>query len=65
MKEVFGILFSPLVFALGFLAPLIAQLLTAAGFIISGVDNIYVGLFVGGLLGIIAQNRGSWVWVKP
>jgi hypothetical protein len=58
-------LFSPLVFGVGFLAPLIAQLLTAVSFSINGIDNIYLGLFIGCLLGLIAQIRGSWVWVKP
>ncbi len=65
MKKFLTYLFSPFVFGLGFLAPLIAQLLATANFSINGVDNIYVGLILGCLMGLIAQNRGSWVWVKP
>lgn len=65
MMKFFTYLFSPLVFGIGFLAPLAAQLLTAASITINGIDNIYAGLLVGGLMGLIAQIRGSWVWVKP
>jgi hypothetical protein len=60
-----GYIFSPLVFGIGFLAPLFAQLLVVSGVDVNGLDNIYVGLFMGGLMGLIAQFRGSWVWVKP
>ena len=57
-------LFTPLVFGLGFFAPLIAQVLDAAGFDF-GINNLVIGLVVGGGLGLMAQLRGSWVWVKP
>jgi hypothetical protein len=30
-----------------------------------GIPDIIVGLLIGGLLGLIAQLRGSWVWIKP
>lgn len=30
-----------------------------------GVSSLVIGLIVGGLWGLIAQLRGSWVWVKP
>lgn len=63
--KLISFLFSPIVFGLGFLAPLIAQMLTASELGIAGMDNIYIGLIIGGLLGLIAQLRGSWVWVKP
>jgi hypothetical protein len=58
-------LFSPVVFGFAFLAPLIAQSLTALGFTELPIDNIYIGLFVGGTLGLVAHIRGSWLWVKP
>jgi hypothetical protein len=59
------LLFSPLVFGLGFIAPLAAQLLTAAGLTLpGGIDNLYAGLLIGGLLGLMAQVRGSWVWAR-
>lgn len=56
------LLFSPVVFAIGFLAPLIDQSLTAAGVAFDGVPNLYIGLGVGLALGITAQIRGGWLW---
>ena len=56
------LLFSPMAFALGFLAPLTAQSLTAAGVSIPGVPNLAVGIAVGLALGITAQIRGGWLW---
>jgi hypothetical protein len=32
---------------------------------VTGLENIYVGLLAAGCLGLMAQFRGSWVWVKP
>ena len=65
MEKLVGVLFSPFVFSLGFLAPLIAQLLDATDVTVPGVETVDVGLLVGGMLGVIAQWRGSWLWVKP
>jgi len=63
-KKLIGVIFSPLAFGLGFVAPLAAQILTVSGYSV-GIDNIYMGLAIGGSLGLMAQLRGSWVWVKP
>ena len=63
--KIIGFLFSPTAFGVGLLAPLIAQLMTFAGLSVVGVPDVIVGLFIGGQLGLIAQLRGSWVWVKP
>lgn len=63
-KKFIGVLFSPLVFGLGFLAPLSAQILTIFGYS-AGINNIFIGLAIGASLGLMAQLRGSWVWVKP
>jgi len=63
--KIIGFLFSPIAFGVGLLAPLIAQLMTFAGLSVVGVPDVIVGLFIGGQLGLIAQLRGSWVWVKP
>ncbi len=65
MKKLVGVLFSPFVFSLGFLSPLIAELLNLAEISVFGIETIYIGLLVGGLLGLVAQRRGSWIWVKP
>jgi hypothetical protein len=55
--------FSPLLFGLAFLTPLIAQSLTALG-ISTGTPALITGLAIGGGLGLMAQLRGSWLWVK-
>ena len=65
MKKLIGVLFSPFVFSLGFLAPLIAQVLASTGVTVPGVETYYSGLLVAAMLGVIAQWRGSWLWVKP
>lgn len=56
------LLFSPLVFALGFLAPLTDQALTAAGIAVDGAPNLAIGFAVALTLGIVAQIRGGWLW---
>jgi len=63
--KIISYLFSPLAFGLGFLSPLIAQVLTVLNISVAGVDNIFVGLALGITLGLIAQLRGSWIWIKP
>lgn len=63
-KKLIGYLFSPLAFAIGFLSPLIAQTLDALQYSV-GINNLYIGLAIGISLGLMAQIRGSWVWVKP
>ena len=55
--------FSPLVFGLAFMAPLIAQILDRTG-IEFAIANIWVGLIAGLALGLMAQIRGSWLWIK-
>ena len=65
MKKLIGVLFSPFVFSLGFLAPLIAQVLASTGVTVPDVETYYIGLLVAAMLGVIAQWRGSWLWVKP
>lgn len=62
-QKLIGYLFSPLTFSIGFLSPLIGQILTALDYT-SDIDNIYLGLGIGISLGLMAQIRGSWVWVK-
>ena len=64
MAKFFKIVFSPIVFGVLFLAPLIAQSMTAAGLQIFALPNLIVGLFIGGGLGLMAHYRGSWIWIK-
>ena len=65
MMKIIQFLFSPIAFGIGLLAPLIAQIMAFAGLSVVGVPDIWVGLFIGAQLGLFAQLRGSWVWVKP
>ena len=52
----------PLLFGVGFLAPLIAQSLDALGWPAPlGLTPLAFGLVVGGALGLIANLRGRWV----
>ena len=60
--KILKFLFSPLAFALGFLAPLTAQTLTALSLGIEGIPNIVIGLGLALALGLTAQIRGGWLW---
>lgn len=64
MEKILKLIFSPIVFGLFFLAPLIAQSMSAAGLQIFTLPNLLVGLVVGGGLGLMAHYRGSWIWIK-
>jgi hypothetical protein len=64
MEKFLKMVFSPIVFGVLFLAPLIAQSMTAAGLQIFTLPNLIVGLFIGGGLGLMAYYRGSWIWIK-
>ena len=60
VKAVFYV--GPLLFGLGFLAPLIAQSLVAFGVEAPfGLRPITVGLVAGLGLGLLAQFRGRWI----
>ena len=65
IMKIIGFLLSPFTFGIGLLAPLIAQIMAFVGLSVVGVPDIWVGLFIGVQLGLIAQLRGSWVWIKP
>jgi hypothetical protein len=52
----------PVFFGLGFLAPLIAQSLEAAGIPAPfGLQPIQFGLAIGLAMGVVAKLRGRWV----
>jgi len=59
------VLFSPIVFGLAFIGPLSAEIITALAVPLPIGTPLHWGLLIGGLLGLMAQVRGSWVWVKP
>lgn len=54
--------FGPVLFGVGFLAPLIAQSLDAAAVEPPfGLGSIQFGLAVGFSMGVVAKRRGSWI----
>ena len=62
--KLLNVLFSPMFFGLAFLTPLVAQTLIALDWPNAGVDPLWVGLMIGGGLGLMAQLRGSWFWLR-
>lgn len=64
MQRLIGILFSPMAFAVGFLWPLTTQSALALGLTTAGTQAIMLGAAVALPLGLLAQLRGSWVWIK-
>jgi len=53
----------PLLFSFGFLAPLIAQIMSRFGVDAPfGLSNLSFALIIAVLLGCIAQFRGRWLW---
>ena len=54
--------FGPLLFAFGFIAPLVAQTITALDLLPPfGLSPLHAGLIISALMGIPAQFRGSWI----
>ncbi len=52
----------PVFFGIGFIAPLVAQSMDAAGIGAPfGLATIQVGLVVGATTGLVAKIRGSWL----
>ncbi len=63
MKTLITWFFSPLLFGLAFMAPLLAQILDRMDVTLP-IANIWIGLALGLGLGLMAQFRGSWLWIK-
>lgn len=54
--------FGPLLFGVGFLAPLSSQIIKAAAWTPPfGLTPLMTGLILGGTLGLLAQIRGRWI----
>lgn len=59
----FGFSLGPILFGIGFLAPAIAALLSAAHIIAPfGFTPIQFGLGLGVMLGLVARQRRTWLW---
>ena len=64
LRDVLARLFAigPLLFGIGFMAPVIAALINATGLVLPfGLAPIYVGLAIGVVWGAIATKRGAWI----
>jgi hypothetical protein len=64
MELLLRLIFSPITFGLLFLAPLIAQCMTAIDLQLFAIPNLLLGLVIGGAWGLIAKLKGSWLWIK-
>ena len=63
LKTIFFL--GPLIFAVGFLVPLIAQSASAMNWAPPfGLSPLEFGFATAGPFGLLAQFRGSWIWVK-
>lgn len=52
----------PLLFAVGFFAPVFAAFVGAAGLTLPfGIPPLYAGLGIGLLWGAVAAKRGAWI----
>ncbi|MEM6535802.1 MAG: hypothetical protein AAF613_09205 [Pseudomonadota bacterium] len=64
MAAIFKTIFEygPLIFAFGFMAPLLAQIIEKTALTPPfGLTPLMTGLIVGGLYGLVAQIRGRWI----
>lgn len=64
MTQFFKIFLSPLAFAVGFLWPLMAQTLIALGYVEPGWLAITAGAAIAIPFGLMAQFKGSWIWIR-
>ena len=64
MERIIGIFFSPLTFAIGFLWPLLTQVLVASELMASGWPTWAVSAIVVLPFALMAQLRGSWLWIR-
>ena len=64
MERFFKFLLSPIAFSIGFLWPVITQSIVALGWLPLGWTAIFFGAGVAIAFGLMAQIRGSWIWVR-
>ena len=64
MKHIIGALLSPMAFAIGFLWPLTTQVLAATNALPPGWNTMAVSAVIALAFGLLAQFRGSWIWIK-
>ena len=60
VQKLFAVM--PFLFGIGFVAPLIAQLMTAGDIAGPfGMSRVALGLWIGGAWGLYATIRGRWI----
>ncbi len=64
MERLIKVFFSPMIFAVGLLWPLGTQILIASGLMTPGWPTWAVSAAVVLPFALMAQIRGSWLWVK-
>ena len=64
MQQVIKVFFSPMAFAIGFLWPLATQVLLAGGIMTPGWQAWTVGAAIVLPFALLAQFRGSWIWIR-
>jgi len=64
VETLIKVLLSPMAFAVGFLMPFLAQTMIALGFMSNGWQVYAVSALLAMTFGLMAQLRGSWIWVK-
>jgi hypothetical protein len=64
MQQAIKVFFSPMAFALGFLWPLATQVLIALSLFPPGWQPVLAGAVIAIAFGLMAQFRGSWIWIK-
>ncbi len=64
MQQLIKFIFSPTAFALGFLWPLLTQLMVTTQVMAAGWPAILLGAAIALPWGLMAQFRGSWIWIK-
>ena len=64
MQQVIKVLFSPMAFAIGFLWPLVAQVLIAGDWMAAGAQVWMLSAVIVLPFALMAQFRGSWIWIK-
>lgn len=58
------VLFAPITFAIGFLVPLVAQVLSRLGWFDATLTPWLVAAVLVLPMGLSAQLRGSWLWIR-
>ncbi|MGI9293296.1 MAG: hypothetical protein ACR2PS_04880 [Pseudomonadales bacterium] len=64
MQQAIKILLSPLAFAIGFLWPLVTQVMLAGNIMMSGWQVWAVAAAIVLPFALMAQFRGSWIWIR-